>query len=287
VDVVRAAALIKRVADANMANTIFKETALRGYDPKDFVVFSAGGAGPTHCCGYSFPAGVRKVVTFPFSPAFCAMGSATMDIVHFYERSRRIILLAPETKAYLGDHAEFNDVVEGLREKALLDIVGEGFSPKDAVLSLELDMKFGGQVHVLRVSSPKLTLQGDEDVRAVYEEFAREYADVYGAIAMYPEGGVEITNFVLHITIPQEKFEFPRYPLAGADASGAVKGSREAYWEEYKGFKETPVYDQLLLESGNEFEGPAIVEAESTTLVVPPGTRLTVDEHLNLAIERT
>ncbi|MHB8869413.1 MAG: hydantoinase/oxoprolinase family protein [Thermoleophilia bacterium] len=287
VDVVRAAALIKRVADANMANTIFRETALRGYDPKDFVVFSAGGAGPTHCCGYSFPAGVRKVVTFPFSPAFCAMGSATMDIVHFYERSRRIVLLAPETKAYVCDRAEFNEVVEGLREKALLDIVGEGFSPKDAVLSLELDMKFGGQVHVLRISSPRLTLRGDEDVRAVFEEFAREYGDVYGAIAMYPEGGVEITNFVLHITIPQEKFEFPRYPLAGPDASGAVKGSRAAFWEEYKGFKETPVYDQLLLESGNEFEGPAIVEAESTTLVVPPGTRLTVDEYLNLVIERT
>ncbi len=286
-DVVQAAALIKRVADANMANTIFKETALRGYDPKDFVVFSAGGAGPTHCCGYSFPAGVKKVVTFPFSPAFCAMGSATMDIVHLYERSRRITLLTPETKEHLRDYAEFNDVVEALRQKALLDVVGEGFSPEDAVVSLELDMKFGGQVHVLRISSPKLMLIDECDVQAVFEEFAREYSDVYGAIAMYPEGGVEVTSFVLHITIPQEKFEFPRYPFARMDATRAIKGSREAFWEEHKGFRETPVYDQRLLECGNAFQGPAIVEAESTTLVVPPSTRLTVDEYLNLVIEKT
>lgn len=287
INVVQAAALIKRVADANMANTIFKETALRGYDPKDFVVFSAGGAGPTHCCGYAFPTGVKKVVTFPFSPAFCAMGSATMDIVHFYEQSRRIVLLAPDTKVYLRDHAEFNDVVEGLHQKALLDIAGEGFRPEDAVVSLELDMKFGGQVHVLRTSSPRLKLIDDDDVRAVFEEFATEYSDVYGAIAMYPEGGVEITNFVLHVTIPQEKFAFPRHPFAGTDASGAQKGARPAFWEEHNGFTETPVYDQQLLQCGNQLNGPAILEAESTTLVVPPGARLTVDEYLNLVIEKT
>jgi N-methylhydantoinase A/acetophenone carboxylase len=285
-DVVEAAHLIKRVTDANMANIIFRETALRGYDPKDFVAFTAGGAGPTHCCGYSFLADINKIVAFPFSPVFCACGSATMDIVHFYEQSKRIVLLSPDTKKPLTDFVEFNETVKGLQQKAIVDIIGEGFTPEEAIFTLELDMKFGGQVHVLRISSPRLILTKEEDVEAIYEQFSREYSEVYGDVAMYPEGGVEINNFVLHVTLPQPKVQFPSYPDAGRDAKKATKGKREAFWEAYEGFRMTPVYDQRLLKCGNEIEGPAIVEAESTTLVLPPEAKLSLDKYLNLVIEK-
>jgi N-methylhydantoinase A len=48
-----AAKAIKRKVDANMASAIFKEVAVKGYNPKHFVILSYGGGGPIHACGYA------------------------------------------------------------------------------------------------------------------------------------------------------------------------------------------------------------------------------------------
>ena len=98
--------------------------------------------------------------------------------------------------------------------------------------------------------------------------------------------GVEIKSFILHVTLPQPKVQFPEYSDAGADPRHALKGEREAFWDEYGEFKNTLVYNQGLLKTGNEIDGPAIIEAENTTLVLPPEARLSVDKYLNMVIEK-
>jgi N-methylhydantoinase A/oxoprolinase/acetone carboxylase beta subunit len=85
-----AAAIIRRIVDANMSSAIMKEVHLRGYSPEEFILFAAGGAGATHVEG--FRADVPKAVIFPFSPVFCAYGSSTMDVMHVYEHSRKLTL---------------------------------------------------------------------------------------------------------------------------------------------------------------------------------------------------
>ena len=177
-EVEEAALLIKKVVDANMGDVIFKETALRGYDPADFILFAYGGAGPTHCCGYGFRAGMKKIVAFPFSAVFCAFGSATMAVKHIFERTRRIPLIAPMTMKYLEDYGEFNQTVIELQEQAVKVIEDEGFSAGAVIFTLELDMKYGGQLNSHRASSPRLVLSGEEDARAVYDEFEREYSEL-------------------------------------------------------------------------------------------------------------
>jgi N-methylhydantoinase A/oxoprolinase/acetone carboxylase beta subunit len=49
------------------------------------------------------------------------------------------------------------------------------------------------------------------------------------------------------------------------------------------------VFDQDLIRCGNVIDGPAIIEAEDTTIVIEPGWRYTLDEYLNGVIghERT
>ncbi len=117
ISVEEAALRIKRTVDANMADVIARETYLRGFDPKDFILFAFGGAGPTHCVGYGGTLGMKKIVIFPFSPVFCAWGASTMPIAHIYEASRRIELLAPHTQAPTAAYAEFNEVVERLEDE--------------------------------------------------------------------------------------------------------------------------------------------------------------------------
>jgi N-methylhydantoinase A/oxoprolinase/acetone carboxylase beta subunit len=115
----------------------------------------------------------------------------------------------------------------------------------------------------------------------------QEFSEVYGAVAMYPQGGIELQNFVLHSIQPQPKIEFPRYPGAGKDvAKSAYKGERSAYWEAYGGFHPTPIVDRDSLKPENVLEGPAIVEGRDTTVVLEPGAKLTVDPYLNFIIEK-
>lgn len=286
IEVEEAAALIKKIVDANMGDVIHKETALRGFDPADFILFAIGGAGPTHCCGYGFRAGMKKIVVFPFSAVFCAFGSATMAVKHVYEKTRRISLIAPQTMQYLADYEEFNQVVRELQGKAAAVLDDEGFAAEDVIFSLELDIKYGGQLNSHRASSPRLQLHGEDDARAVYDEFEREYSELYSPYSVYPRGGVEIHNFVLQATVPRAIPDLPTYlGRSKSPPKQALKGARPAYWEEYGGFRDTRVYEQKSLETANVIEGPAIIEAENTTTVLPPGAVLVVDRYHNLVIE--
>ncbi len=286
VEVEEAAWLIKKVVDGNMAGEIFKETVLRGHDPKEFVVFAFGGAGPTHCCGYAFGAGVPKIVTFLQTPVFCALGSAVMDMVQFYEMSRHILLMQALTKEYFDDYDRFNEVVEELQRRAIRDLEGQGIAPESAVFSLELEMRYGGQLNMKRVTSPRLFVKSEEDVKAIYEEFEREYSEAYSPLAVYPEGGVDISTFILRSAYITPKIEIPRHPLkATKPPAEAYKGKREAFWEELGRFEPTDTYEQSLLEPGNKLEGPTIIEAADTNIVIPPGRVYTVNEYLSGVIE--
>ena len=284
VSVIEAARRIKRIVDANMADEIARETFLRGHDPRDFILFSFGGAGPTHCTGYGGGLGVERMVIFPFSPVFCAWGSSTMPVAHIYEKSQRLELLAPYSQAYTEDYDTFNRIVEHLEREAVRDLSGAGYDPDTATFSLEVDMKYGGQIHIHRAASPVLRLAGPEDVRRLYESFETQYSAFFSPLNTFPEGGVEIHNFVLRAELPEPSWELPIHPLNGASAGAARVGERPAYWGEMEAPVMTPVYSQPLLQAGNEFLGPAIVEASYTTVVVEPGYGLSVDQHLNLII---
>jgi N-methylhydantoinase A len=63
------------------------------------------------------------------------------------------------------------------------------------------------------------------------------------------------------------------------DPRAALKGKRDAYFEESKAFVETAVYDGDKLMNGNILEGPCIVEEKMTTVVIPPGNKMRVGEY--------
>jgi N-methylhydantoinase A/acetophenone carboxylase len=101
----------------------------------------------------------------------------------------------------------------------------------------------------------------------------------YSPISVFPAGGVEIHNFILHAVIPLPKPELQTYPLRGhAPPATAVKKPRPVYWPEFSDFRETPIYEESGLEPGNVVAGPAIIEAPDTTTVVPPGWTYSVNE---------
>ena len=276
VDVTEAAYLIKKILDNNMGSAIRKEVHLRGYDPKEFILFAFGGGGPTHVGGYLQD--IPVAITFPFSPVFSAVGSSVMDIIHIFEFSRRFMLMEPMTREFAEDYTEFNSALEMLMDKAKKEIEGEGFSVDNVVFNVELDMLYGGQVQRKRSLSPVLFIKTKEDAKAVYQDFEKEFSETFSPLVVHPEGGVYIENIVLRATIPTEKPKLPKHKLQKEDSSDALKGKRAAYWGN-GGLTETNIFDLALLRPGNMVNGPAIIEAEYTTITISPEFQFKVDEY--------
>jgi len=276
VGIEEAASIIRKIVNGNMASAIMKEVHLRGYSPEDFILFVGGGAGATHAEG--FKGDIRKAVTFPFSPVFCAFGSSTMDIMHVYEVSKKITLMTPGTQQLSEEFATFNTTVEGLIEQARKDLLGDGLDPQKAAYVLELDMLYGGQFHVKRALSPRLSLHSTEDVRAICDAFNKEFSEAFSPFVVNPEGGIFIESFILKAIVSTPKVEMPKLPLEGSDPSAARKGERPVYWPELKDFRPTPIFTQESLRPGNVIPGPAVIEGEYTTIVVPPSMHFSIDE---------
>jgi N-methylhydantoinase A/oxoprolinase/acetone carboxylase beta subunit len=276
ISVEEAATIIRKIVNGNMSSAIMKEVHLRGHSPEDFILFVGGGAGATHAEG--FKGDIRKAVLFPFSPVFCAFGSSTMDIMHVYELSKKLTLMTPGEQKITDEYAAYNTAVEGLLEQARKDLTGDGIDPAKAAFVLELDMLYGGQFHVKRMLSPHLSIHTTEDVRAVCDAFNKEFSEAFSPFVVNPEGGIFIESFILKAIVTTPKIQMPKMALEGSDPSAARKGERPAYWPEARDFRPTPTFAYESLRPGNVVVGPAIVEGQYTTMVVPPQMRFSIDE---------
>jgi len=83
-----AASGIATIAEFKMADIIRKMTVEKGRDPREFVLFAFGGAGPVHAGVFGAELGVRKVIVplREIASTWCAFGAAAADILHVYEQ---------------------------------------------------------------------------------------------------------------------------------------------------------------------------------------------------------
>jgi len=78
--------------------------------------------------------------------------------------------------------------------------------------------------------------------------------------------------------VATEKVHLPKLALEGADPSAARKGERPAYWPGEGAFRPTPTFSLEGLRPGNRIQGPAIIEGQYTTMVVPPKMSFSIDD---------
>ena len=86
------ASAIIRIANMNMAGALRLVSLARGYDPRDFVLFAFGGAGPLHAVSLAAELGIPKVLV-PMRPGITnAVGCVVADVRHDYVNSINVPL---------------------------------------------------------------------------------------------------------------------------------------------------------------------------------------------------
>jgi N-methylhydantoinase A/acetophenone carboxylase len=209
-----------------------------------------------------------------------------MDIRHIFEQSTRAIILKPGRDEVFLDIDLFNRTVDGLAALAVDTAKSEGLNPEGLIFILELDMKYTNQLHGKRIRSPRVRLKNEGQVRELIAAFGEVETRAYGPAGMFPEGGVGIENFILHAVSPLKNIEFKTYPAFPSSPPAEARcGHRKVYWEDQDRALATPIFSLDRLRCGNIVEGPAVIEADNTTLVLPEFGRLNIDRYRNFFIE--
>ena len=151
IEVVEAALRIRQIIDARMGQEVFNEVALKGHDPRKFVLFACGGAGATHACGFAPYLQVKKVIIANYAPVFGAFGASTVNVQQVWEKSRTLKIFQWATQAYSEDVNTFNGVVNELKNLAIRDLRLEGYKEDQIQFRLELDMRFGMQYNLTKI----------------------------------------------------------------------------------------------------------------------------------------
>ena len=165
-----AAAAILTVADNQMANAARMVSIEKGHDPREFVLFAFGGAGPMHAAAIARELGIPKVLVPRFPGITSALGCVLADVRHDYVRSlhRPLADVDPE----LGQSVLDEQAAAG---RALIDSEGVAVTAVDVVH--EADMLYRGQSHVFRipVAGPGFD---PERIRATFAERYQHRFDI-------------------------------------------------------------------------------------------------------------
>ena len=277
---------VKCLIDGYMGQEMYRIcTLISGQDPRDFVLFALGGAGPLHAAGYAEGSDVSRIATFPFSSVFGAFSTLGMDIVQSYEKSVNLNLFSYKTGSYSTANLEvFNREAQILIDLSRRDMEEEGFDLAGISLQLELQICYGQQRQTLPIVSPHLQITTAEQMKEICDRFNSTYAEKYGAGACFPEAGIEVLEMRLNAVGPVDKYTIEKRPTS--PGLPTVVSHRKAYWGPEHGEVDTPIYHRDAVSPGMQLAGPAIVEADDTVILAPPGWTYRTDEYAVGWLER-
>lgn len=274
-DVVELAAGVYDIINSHMLDLINGITVRHGYNPRDFVLFCFGGSGPSHLPAFAGALGVKEIIIPCEASTYSALGLAIADLLHTH-------MLFDYNKLPM-DVGRVNKNFKLLEERAWADLEKDGVSEADKRINYFLTMKYGLQIHEIRVPVPRKKYS-ERDIEELNQVFDATYERLYGKGSGYPAAGRIVTQFIIQGFGRVSKLSMFKHELRGANASGALMGRRKAFFRKYNGFIDTDIYDFSKLEPGNIIKGPAIIEATKTTIVIHPGQRGLIDEYLDIKI---
>ncbi|MBW3097043.1 hydantoinase/oxoprolinase family protein [Pseudohoeflea coraliihabitans] len=267
-DAVEAAFGVREVTNANMARAIRAVTVERGVDPRDFTLAAIGGSGPVHAASIAELLSIKRLL-IPASPGvFTAMGMLAGDVERYY-----IAPFAGELETL--DATALRELTGRLRQQATETLRAEGIADDCIECITEINLHFRGQEMTLAVPF-------DEpfDPAVVRGQFLDMYQSIYSYSSSDSIEAVSI-RLTGRGLLPG-KLDF-RKISADRPEVAEPKSRRDVYFGRDSGWVSTPVYARPT--APRSLEGPAILEAADSTVVIPPAATARLDPQLNLHIE--
>ena len=273
VGLLEAASGVFEIAIAKAVDAIRLVLSLKGQDPRDFIIVSFGGCGPT--CGgrLCMELNAQKALVPDTASTHSAFGLLTCDLKHSYSHTLRMELAAYD---YESTNRTFREMEEAAR-KALKE---ERIDEKDIRIEPSIDMSYVGQLWDVNIPI-KSTLVDSDLLAKVEQEWRKKYSSLYrvsGYGLLVQQSACRLDG-IGKLPIPRLK----REQLGKQEPAAALKGERRVYFRD-GGLTTIPVYEAARLVPGNKVRGPAVIEHVGTTVLVLEGQQAFCDELRNIAI---
>jgi N-methylhydantoinase A len=270
---------IAKVAEFQMADLIRRMTVGKGHDPRDFILFAFGGAGPVHAGVFARELGITRIVIPQRETAscWCAFGAVATDILHIHEK---VDILASPFDVSRVDHN-----LRLLEDRARREMAKDGNAPQLQQLQFSLDTRHKGQIHEVEVALNWNRSQDGFEER-LRENFHHLYEKLYGRSSSLRGGPLEIVTFRVRAIASTQRPRL-RSPQVAKRRVALVsrRPDRLIYWDEIKGVAPTPIWDGTELGLDDKVTGPAVVETPDTAIVVRPGQSARLDRFGNIELE--
>ncbi|MBI5265246.1 MAG: hydantoinase/oxoprolinase family protein [Bradyrhizobium sp.] len=257
-----AAAGIYRLVNLKMADGIRMMTLRRGVDPRRFALLSFGGAAGLHSAEVARELDIGRIIVPIEASVLSAWGMLMSDLR--YEVSRTHFETGARTTA-----SDVREIFASLERQAA-DRLRSWF---DGPIAIErsAEMRYGEQIFEIDVPLSDIDLGSTSLVADVEGRFHRRHEELYTYSS--PDQEVVFVNARVAAVGAVSRAEKGDGSVPPASPCAPV-GARQAFFGEWR---EVPVYALENLRPGHFLEGPAIVEAETTTVVINRGDRIKVN----------
>jgi N-methylhydantoinase A len=268
-DATTAAESIVAVAAANMLAGALPFIARLGLEPKQVALMIYGGAGAIHGPLLAQEMGIDRIVVPRLSAVFCAFGGLVSDLLHDGVRSVHGLALRAEA---------IGDTFATLRRDGSAWLAQQAAGAA-AEYEHHAEMRYAGQSFEVDTLLPEAAAVVG-DLAAIAQAFHAEHQLLFGHAR--PEAEIEIIALRLRTRgrLPGPPAGPPRHTEKTAPAAHSRPARFAGAWHD------TSVHDWTTLPPGWRGSGPAIIEQETATVVVPPGFTVRLGTLGDLLLEK-
>ena len=258
-DTIRAAEGIHRVVNTHMAEGIRLATVRRGVDPRGFSLLGFGGAAGLHVTELARLLSLRRVLVPRVASVLSAWGMLATE------------LRLESIRSHVGE----TDTLDGAALKTLYDDMestGEqrirGWFGGEIESRRSAEMRYGEQIYEIDVSLDDIDFGEPDALGKLKLAFEKRHEELY-TYSLAEQQPVLVNARVTTVGLLPAP---PGEPSAEAGRPSAPIGTRQVYLD---GWTNAEVYAFETLCAGQVLEGPALVESETTTVLLRPGDTAT------------
>ncbi len=256
-----------QVANATMERAIRRISVERGHDPRQFALVAYGGAGPLHACELAQNLQIPTVLVPIVPGVLSALGMLVAAPTKDYSQTvmREVVSVDKHLDGWL--EAKF----DAMAERAVAEMLAEGFTAVSIIRQQSLDMRYVGQSHELTIPYEK-----DDIVFAFHTAHAKRFG------YQRPDVQVEIVTLRLSVVVPVQPPPLKKETFVAENIDTAVVGKKSVWFEGE--WWPAILYDRGKLRPDHQFSGPAVVFQYDSTTVIPPHWQASVDDFRNLIL---
>lgn len=277
IDVPSAAAGVLEIIQARMVKAIAGHTLEQGLDIRDLPLLVYGGAGPTHGVELAEAMGMSRAIIPYLAGNFSAVGLMLCPV----RWDSAAMVMRPA--ADMSD-ADLSAVLRKLDTEARERMATTGDEESSLATHWHAHMRYAGQSYDLAIDLgvPWTDSPGESLVSALVAAFHTQHERRYAYRS--EEEMVEIVQ--IRVSVRGEELEFPAPASQQVDSAAGQTGLRDVYFTGVRENRQASVWQRPSLPGGTEIQGPAVIEGEGSSALIPPGWTATVDEYRNLDVHR-